>query len=61
MFVYDPETLTLTLEKELEEELIQGKMCPTFKEQDLPFTIISDILGSSSQIFVVEVLVSRDS
>ena len=57
MFVYDPETRTLTLKEELEQELIQGKMCPTFKQQDLPFTFISDILGSSIEIFVVDVIV----
>lgn len=57
MFDYEPAERKLTLKERIESELVAGRMCPSFTEKQLYFTIDSDRLGSKTVDFLLKVAV----
>lgn len=51
IFVFDSESLTLTLEPKYEAQLVKGNLCPVFDKAFLEFELVSNVLGTSTQKF----------
>ena len=48
MFTFDKDTLTLTLDPQIQQQFMKGNMCPDFPYETLEFKVQSDILGAST-------------